>query len=37
MVALEFFGVVIYFVIGAIVGASIMYFGGLIIDRRNDD
>lgn len=37
MVALEFLGIAIYFTIGVIVGASIMYFGGLIIDRRNDD
>ena len=37
MGALEFLGFGIAFTIGAIIGASIMYFGGLIIERRLDE
>lgn len=37
MDALTFFGHCIYFLIGAFIGTSVMYFGGLIIDRRSDN
>ena len=35
--ALEVLGHILFFTIGLVVGASIMYFGGLIIDRKNGD
>lgn len=34
MGGLEFIGFGIVFTIGVIVGASIMYFGGLLIDKE---
>lgn len=37
MGALEFFGFGIAFTIGVVIGAAIMYFGGLIIDRQGGD
>lgn len=36
MDALNLFGISIAFVIGCMLGASLMYFGGLIIDRLID-
>ena len=36
MGALEFLGHALFFVIGAVVGASVMYFGGLIADWLED-
>lgn len=34
--ALELIGKIIWFILGACFGASIMYFGGLIIDWKED-
>lgn len=36
MEALNLFGKILYFLIGAFTGACIMYFGGLIIDREEE-
>ena len=36
MTAIQLIGNIIFFTIGLIVGASIMYFGGLLIDRREE-
>lgn len=37
MDALTFFGHIIAFICGAAIGAAIMYFGGLIIDRQTEE
>ena len=37
MDALTLIGHGIFFAIGAIIGASVMYFGGLLIERRLDE
>ncbi len=37
MMGLDFIGNGIFLIIGICIGASIMYFGGLIIDRLNDE
>ena len=37
MDALTLLGHGIFFTIGVIIGASIMYFGGLFIERRLDE
>ena len=36
MESLNFFGIAIFFTIGVMTGAAIMYFGGLIIDKTID-
>lgn len=37
MAALELIGHGIFFTIGVCIGAAIMYFGGLIADRQEED
>lgn len=36
MDALTLLGNILFFTIGAVIGASIMYVGGLIIDRQEE-